>query len=128
MLQIVRQSYQMSSNIRVSKVCIFCGNEFTAKTTVTKYCSHPCASKAYKKRKKDEKTTIAQNNEFYKSNNIDVESLNTKEFLSVKETCLLLGVSRMSLHRYIKQGILPSKKIGGRVIISREQINLIFKD
>ncbi len=118
----------MSSNIRISKICLFCGSEFTAKTTVTKYCGHSCASKAYKQRKRDEKRTITQNNEFYKSDNIEVESLNQKDFLSVKETCLLLGVSRMSLHRYIKKGILPSKKIGGRVIISREQINSIFKD
>ena len=128
MLQRVIRGYQMSSNIRLSKVCLLCNEEFVAKTTVTKYCGQSCAGKAYKKRKKEEKTKKAKNNEFYRTNNIDADSLSSKEFLSITETCLLLGISRMSLHRYIKKGLIPSKKIGSRVIISREQINSIFKN
>src|SRR5690554_6590748 len=31
----------MSSNIRITRVCQFCGNSFTAKTTVTKFCGYP---------------------------------------------------------------------------------------
>ncbi|HEY4937191.1 MAG TPA: hypothetical protein VII44_11450, partial [Puia sp.] len=44
----------MSSNIRLKKVCQHCGNLFTAKTTVTKFCSDDCAKRNYKKRKREE--------------------------------------------------------------------------
>lgn len=38
----------MSSNIKIKKICQHCGLEFIARTTVTKYCCHKCAQKAYK--------------------------------------------------------------------------------
>lgn len=53
----------MRSNMKLSKVCEFCDNDFTAKKTVTKYCGVVCARKAYKKRIRD--------------NNIGVSELNT---------------------------------------------------
>jgi hypothetical protein len=45
----------MSSNIRVQKICEHCGNEFTARTTVTRHCSDNCAKRAYKARKRADK-------------------------------------------------------------------------
>ena len=113
----------MSSNIRMQKVCEYCNSKFTAKTTVTRFCSSNCSKRAYKARKREEKVSSAINEEFYKDNNVDFASLSEKPFLGIKETCILLGVSRMSLHRYIQQGIIPVKKIGGRIIISRKKIN-----
>ena len=38
----------MSSNIQIQRVCEFCGNEFTARTTVTKLCSAKCRKANYK--------------------------------------------------------------------------------
>uniref|UniRef100_UPI0028B10B01 hypothetical protein n=1 Tax=Sphingobacterium multivorum TaxID=28454 RepID=UPI0028B10B01 len=38
----------MSSNIKIKKICQQCGQEFIARTTVTKYCGDNCAKKAYK--------------------------------------------------------------------------------
>ncbi|WP_458627117.1 hypothetical protein [Winogradskyella sp. PC D3.3] len=38
----------MSSNLFIPKTCKHCGNAFTARTTVTKYCGDTCAKKAYK--------------------------------------------------------------------------------
>ena len=39
----------MSSNIFVQRICEECGNEFTARTTVTRFCGDRCAKRAYKK-------------------------------------------------------------------------------
>jgi hypothetical protein len=36
---------KMSSNIRITKVCEYCKNEFEAKTIATKYCSYTCNKK-----------------------------------------------------------------------------------
>ena len=40
----------MSSNIAIQRICQHCGKEFTARTTVTQYCSDDCAKRAYKAR------------------------------------------------------------------------------
>ena len=45
----------MSSNIQVQRICQYCSNEFTARTTTTLYCSHKCNSAAYKARLRDTK-------------------------------------------------------------------------
>ncbi len=45
----------MSSNIQITKTCICCGKEFTARTLHTRYCSHTCNRKHYKHTKRNEK-------------------------------------------------------------------------
>lgn len=57
----------MSSNIRLQKTCQHCGNRFTAKTTVTKFCSDTCAKWAYKQRKWNENVEMAIKNETEKA-------------------------------------------------------------
>ncbi|WP_137403706.1 helix-turn-helix transcriptional regulator [Echinicola rosea] len=117
----------MSSKIRIQRICYQCGREFTAKTTVTKYCGDICAKKAYKKRKKDEK--IQQSNiEAIKQSQLPIKKLEEKSFLSINDTCKLLGISRMSLYRLIKSGVVPAKKLGRRTIIYRKNLDLIFNN
>ena len=68
----------MSSNIYLLKNCQQCNKTFTARTTVTKYCSSSCSKKAWKLRKRTEKI------EYYKSNlNSDerLRVLNLNEFI-----------------------------------------------
>ena len=45
----------MSSNLKIEKVCEWCGSQFVARTTATAYCSHRCSSLAYKERKRQTK-------------------------------------------------------------------------
>jgi len=116
----------MSSNIRVPKICQYCGNEFTAKTTVTKYCGETCGKRAYKKRKRDEKLLKVapvgvQKEVFVKKH------LHEKYFLSISETCELIGASRMTLYRQIKKGTLKAAKFGNRTIIKRSEIDKLFQ-
>ena len=116
----------MSSNIRVPKICQHCGTEFIAKTTVTKFCGDNCAKRAYKKRKRDQKVqeiapTAVQKQEY------NQEQVREKDFLSIAETCKLLGASRMTLYRQIKNGKIQAAKIGSRTIIKREEIEKLFQ-
>ena len=113
----------MSSNIRIEKNCEFCGETFTAKTTVTKYCGDNCAKRAYKKRKREEK--IASAKEEAEQSPYD-SSLNDKDFLSIKEACCLLGASRWTIYRMIDNGVLNAGKIGRRTIIARNDIDKLF--
>lgn len=110
----------MSSNIQIPKICTFCNQPFIAKTTVTKFCSHNCLRKAWKKIKRDAKIETAQKEEYEKSVGIDYIEMQSKEYLSIKEACLLLGISRMSLHRYLKKKLIKSATLCRRIIIQKK--------
>ncbi len=117
----------MSSNIKVKRICQYCGKEFTARTTVTKYCSHQCANKAYKARKRNKKTQTA-NEETRRIISQPIEELKAKEFLSINEVCKLIGISRRTIYRLIERGDLTKIKIGSRTVIKRSTLNSLVDD
>lgn len=80
----------MSSNIRVQRICEYCSNEFTARTTRTKYCSHKCANRAYKAQKRTEKINKS-NIETTEVKLQSIEVLKAKDFLNINEVCKLIG-------------------------------------
>lgn len=115
----------MSSNIRIEKTCQYCGVKFIAKTTVTKFCSDNCAKRAYKARNRDEKIQGAiYKEELEKVFNPEIKE---RDFLSIRETCQLIGMSRWTIYRLISSGKLIAHKIGNRTIITRIDINNLFK-
>jgi len=116
----------MSSNIEITKVCQECGKEYIARTTVTRFCSHECARKNYKKRKRAEKLNQVKSPTDQKAE-YDSQKLNAKEFLSIADTCQLLGASRMTIYRQIKNGTINAAKIGRRTIIKRTEIEKLFQ-
>jgi excisionase family DNA binding protein len=116
----------MSSNIEIRKICQDCGNSFIARTTVTKFCSHKCASRNYKKRKRDEKIQQVAPVSVQRMD-YNQEQLKDKDFLSIDETCKLLGTSRMTIYRQIKSGNIKAGKIGRRTIIQRTEIDKLFQ-
>jgi excisionase family DNA binding protein len=115
----------MSSNIRLEKVCQHCGEKFIAKTTVTQCCGDDCAKRAYKRRKRQEKIDSIKEVD-HQLIDYRVKDLRDKEFLSIRETCQLLGASRMTVYRQIKSGYLPAIKFGRRTIIMKSEIHNLF--
>ena len=119
----------MSTNIKVSKICEYCGESFVAKTTVTRYCSHKCNSRHYKQRKRAEKLgKVPVKNKLIQLAIPDVEfgRLAEKEFLSIKEAATLVGISERTIYRLMKSGELETKKIGRRTIIARSAIDKLL--
>lgn len=112
----------MSSNIQVTRICQFCQSDFTARTTVTKYCSHKCASRAYKARAKGVKVETS-NRETVQTKLSPIVELQAKEFLSASEVCRLLGISRQTLWRAMRNEQIFAARIGRRIVISRAEIN-----
>lgn len=115
----------MSSNFEITRICQLCGNEFTAKTTVTKYCSHRCASRAYKARKRGE-SVERSNQETKQIISAPIIELQAKDFLSVSDASELLGVSRWTLSRAINDGRLSAVRFGKRIVIKRTEIDRLF--
>ena len=115
----------MTSNLRIDRVCKFCGDDFVAKTMSTKFCGDNCSKKAYKRRKKLERLEESDI-ETLIDKLLPLLELQQKQFLSVKETSKLLGVSDSSIRNMIYDGTLIHKKVGERVIIRRLDIDSLF--
>ncbi|MBA3766826.1 MAG: helix-turn-helix domain-containing protein [Acidobacteria bacterium] len=115
----------MTSHIRVQRVCNHCGDEFTAKTTVTQYCGDVCAKQAYKARSRQAKIEHSEA-ETTTIRNKPLAEIQAKEFLSVTETCALLGLSRRTVFRLLQSGRIPAVKFGRRTIIKRANLEALF--
>lgn len=117
----------MSSNIFIQRICEHCSKEFTARTTVTKFCSDACAKRAYKERKKAEKINES-NTETLKVKNKPIEELKAKEFLSVKDIALLLGCSTRTAYRLIDKGKINAVNLSERLTrVKRSELNKIME-
>ena len=119
----------MSSNISIQKVCEYCGNDFIAKTTVTRCCSDDCAKKAYKARKRAEKinTAIIQVEEKKQKKVKSIEDLKEKEFLNVTQVSRLIGCSRQNVYKLINSGKLKASNIlEKKTIVKRQDLELLL--
>jgi excisionase family DNA binding protein len=118
----------MSTNIKVQRICRFCGKEFTARTTVTQYCGDRCAKLAYKARKKDEKV-LASNAETKLIKERPIDEIKNKEFLTVRDVAKLINSSRPAVYRLINNGIIRGVNFAQRkTTIPRSEIDKILLD
>mgnify|MGYP001122897504 CR=1 FL=1 len=122
----------MSTNLHIPKTCEYCGNLFTARTTVTRYCSHKCNSRHYKQIKREEKVKqalrVTHNQATTTPQVVETSTINVanKDFLSVTEASQLIGVSRWTIQRMIKRGQLKAVPFGRKHIVARYQIENLF--
>lgn len=117
----------MSSNIQVQRICQYCSQEFTARTTVTQYCSDNCAKKAYKARLRASKIE-ASNMETIRTKSQPLQQLKEKEFLTVKDVATLLTCSVRTAYRMIEQGNIKAFNISERkTLVKRSDIDKLFQ-
>jgi predicted DNA-binding protein (UPF0251 family) len=116
----------MSSNIRVQKICEYCGEEYTAKTLVTRFCSNVCNRKDYKYLKRQERLNAY--NKKQTETNAPTEILNNmvQEYYELGEAALIMRVSKRTLHRLIAQRKLKKKKLLARTVIMKDDIRIFF--
>jgi excisionase family DNA binding protein len=119
----------MSSNLEITKICLCCGKEYTAKTLTTRYCSHDCNRRHYKKMKREEKINNFNQVQAKPDQPAPFQCdilLQQKQFLSIDETALLIGASRRTIQRLISSNKLHVSKVGSRTIITRKAIDYLF--
>lgn len=117
----------MSSKFEVKRICEHCKKEFLAHTTKTRFCSHKCASRAYKENLKSLRVEIS-NIETQKVISQPVDELKRKEFLSVREVSKLLNCSIRTVYYYIDSRKLNALKLSERVTrIRRSDIDELFE-
>ena len=117
----------MSSKIEVQRICQHCGIEFTARTTVTRFCSHRCASAAHKKKVRAGKVEQS-NRQTQQIKTQPIEELKAKEFLTVREVARLLNCSVRSAYYFIESGTIKAMNLGQRITrVKRSDIDKLFE-
>lgn len=118
---------RMRAKVTIRKICEYCGKEFNASKKTVRYCSHLCNSKSYKEaqRLKVVKHTEAATQKKIVERNL--ENISARPYINITEASLLLGVSRMTIYRYVVNGLLPSIQITKRkTILRRIDIEQLF--
>jgi excisionase family DNA binding protein len=117
----------MSTNIKIQRICQHCGNEFTAKTTATKYCSHICNSRHYKLKVKSNKIERS-NTETLKIKSSINEDVQTKEFLTVRDVATLLSCSIRTAYRLVNNGTIIGVNLAERMTrISKNELQKVLE-
>ena len=112
-----------TSKLKVLRTCEFCGKEFYAQKVSTRYCSKRCNELAYKKRRRQKQVIEAEAQVTQKP----IAAVNEKEFLSLKDTAVLLGITKRSVYNLIYNGTLRAHKLSRRMtFILKSDITLMF--
>ncbi len=111
----------MSSNIKVERICEWCGKKFIAQTTVTRFCSKRCAEHSYKERLRQKKMAVS-NQETVQTN----FKWREKDYLTPTQAAELLGIGRMSIYRYIRNGKIKVVRFARKTLINKADILAMF--
>ena len=111
----------MSSNIKVERIGEWCGKKFIAQTTVTRFCTKRCAEHSYKERLRQKKMAVS--NQETAQTNIKWRN---KDFLTPTQAAELLGIGRMSIYRYIRNGKIKVVRFERKTLISKADIQAMF--
>lgn len=115
----------MSSNMKIIRICEFCCQQFTAKTTRTKYCSPQCNKKSLKQKNREQKIE-SSNRETLGELNTDMEKIKAREFLNITQASRLIGISRRTIYRLIDRGELIIGKYGTRSVLRKCDLESFF--
>lgn len=80
---------------------------------------------SYKVRMRNKKIAVS-NQETVQSNSIPIAKIQAKDFLSIDDACKLLGVSRWTVSRAIKEKRLKAVNLGKKIVIKRAEIDGLF--
>ena len=120
----------MSSNMKIVKICEACNREYIAKTTTSKTCSEACAKRNYAMKKRNEKIAQAEKEVENKRRlkvtiAVDqIQLIQAKQYLTLKEAAVLLNVSPLTLRRWTLDGKMNAQKVGKKWMYQKERLVL----
>ena len=113
-----------TSSIRIKKICQWCGAEFEAQKVSTKYCSHRCANLAYKQATREKRVKQVEAETHFIKSEKPKENVKDKEYLSIAQASVLLGLSLQAVYKMIYAGHLVAYKLSSRLsFVKREEID-----
>lgn len=121
-----------SSKFTIIKQCEECSGMFETQRRTTKFCSHKCNQKNYKRRKrlelvseveKEQQKTISKP----KVRTVNFDLIREKEFLTVKEVAFLFECSKNTIYRMIEDEEINAVNLRKRLTrIRRIDIEALF--
>jgi excisionase family DNA binding protein len=122
--------------MKVRKICEHCGLEFIAQTTVTRYCSKTCNSRAYKVNVRELRVKLteatqeipSQSTSKPKEDPTSYFELKTLDYLTVMEAAILLKCDKRTVYRMVKNGSIPAANLSIRKIrLLKKDIDTLFE-
>ena len=105
-----------AAKFEITRKFNICGEPFLAKTIAFWYCSPRCSKVAFKRRKDEEK----------RNERLDAIAQaipNGQEYITVPEAYSMFGISKETLYRLIRKGVIPSVNFGQRQTrVSKEKL------
>lgn len=114
----------MKSKIPIKKKCEWCGKDFIAYKVTTRFCCKQCNSYAYKDKLRNQRIREAQGSILVQEQN----EIASKGYLSPKETAMLLSVDRVTVYRYLWDGLLTCIRMRGKTFIRKADIEKMFNE
>ncbi len=109
-----------AAKFEIIRKCQICGESFMAKTIDSWNCSTKCSRIAWK-RKKDEELRMQ------KLDAIAKKIPKSKELISVPEAYALFGISKETIYRLVRKGLITSTNLGERQIrVSKEELLKLY--
>lgn len=127
------------------RVCNFCRKDFIAQRFTTKFCSHRCASLAYKMKVRQEQQNMFNDNESYKRllnrillsvERIEMvldlqgirEQITNRDLLTTEQYCEFMNIHPRTLRRMIERKEIEVIKHNNKIYIDRNQLKRISND
>ena len=109
-----------AAKFEITRKCKICGESFQAKTIESWYCSPRCSKIAWKRRK-DEEQRMKRLDDVVK------KIPKSKEYITVPEAYALFGISKETIYRLIRKGVIQSINAGERKIrVSKEELLKLY--
>ena len=105
------------------KTCEYCGKQFTAQKSSTRFCSKSCADRANKERIRKWTQTVVETKDRIETIQ---NSLSFGDILSPRTLALYLGVSLRTSYRYLENGIIPAITTNKKTFVRRSDVDKLF--
>lgn len=113
-------------NMKILKTCKECGKAFVASKISNKYCSKECANVVRLRTESKRKRKIREKEKF-EEQNVKMDALYTKPFLTPLEVSVLLDVSISTVYRYFYNGTINGIRLRNKTFVRREDIDCYFE-
>ena len=123
-IQVVRYA----ASVRIERICEFCGKTFIAKTCKTRFCCKACNDKYYKELiRNDRYNAVTKEVKEEKKKRIrlavdELEVIQAREFISLKQLAIYLGVSRKSIYTYMRIYEIPFYKLVVELLLNAKRL------
>lgn len=119
---------ETSASVRIERICEFCGKTFIAKTCKTRFCCKACNDKYYKELiRNDCYNAVTKEVKEEKKKRIrlavdELEVIQAREFISLKQLAIYLGVSRKSIYTYMRIYEIPFYKLVVELLLNAKRL------